>query len=203
MSGQIINYPPPVPRMIEFKTLDEYHGYAVSYDFVRAYVWSCRARIWPGNGGCYSVIGDVWKELKQVPGSGGYLAVCVRNHAGQTSRVVHQLMMTAFHGSKPEKTMCCHGIAGKFCNLPSNLCYGTNSRNQLDRHRDGTAWIGEKNPNNTVSTASVRKAFELRQKGLSLREIGLQCGITKSYVSAILRGKAWKHLGLAVPFEGK
>lgn len=51
---------------------------------------------------------------------------------------VHLLVAVAFHGTRPQGLVACHGIGGAFDNRASNLRWDTARENNLDRGRHGT-----------------------------------------------------------------
>jgi len=53
---------------------------------------------------------------------------------------VHDLVLAAFVGPKPEGVEVCYGPAGASDNSLTNLRYDTRSANALDRHRWGRGW---------------------------------------------------------------
>lgn len=53
---------------------------------------------------------------------------------------VHDLVLLAFVGPKPEGQEVCHGPAGQVDNSLVNLRYDTRRENALDRHRWGKGW---------------------------------------------------------------
>lgn len=69
----------------------------------------------------------------------GYLQVVMMLNRKTKTRKVHPLVCSAFHGAKPKGMEVCHGVRGKQDNCPSNLSWGTHSKNMSeDKRRDGT-----------------------------------------------------------------
>lgn len=189
MSGQSI-YPPPVPHMLGFKIVEGVTGYAVSYNFIKAYCWSCRVPKGPAGWG----IADEWRELKGHIAGKGYHAVVFQSHGVLKHHYIHRLILEAFVGPCPEGKECLHGVAGKNCNLPSNLSWGTRHENMQDQHRDGTILLGTKNPSCSLSEEVVLQIFRESKTGENQKSIAKRHGVCQMTVSHIKRGVTWKHL---------
>ena len=68
----------------------------------------------------------------------GHLAVHLYRKGIRQTIYVHQLVAAAWIGPRPSGQQVRHGSSGKLDNSVSNLCYGTQSEDGLDRRRDGT-----------------------------------------------------------------
>jgi hypothetical protein len=99
--------------------------------------------------------------LKTVPNRDGYLVVALPNPI-RTRRLqyVHVLMLEAFVGPRPPGMWGLHYDDEKSNTVLSNLYWGTPSRNQHDRVRNGNHWQANKThckndheftPENTVT----------------------------------------------------
>lgn len=86
--------------------------------------------------------------------------------------LVHRLIAEAFLGPCPEGMEVLHGEKGQKDNTPANLSYGTKSQNQLDRYRDGTMCLGERNGNCRLTYLEVEELRELRLQGASYSQLG-------------------------------
>ena len=105
---------------------------------------------------------------------------------------VHQLVMLAFVGPRPNRSMVCHNDSNPGNNMLSNLRYDTNSGNQLDRVANGTSARGTANSHNVHSPDAIREIRRLYASGaLSQREIGEMYGVRQAAISAIVTGKSW------------
>lgn len=76
--------------------------------------------------------------LRLSPASRGYFTVHLCQKGTQRTVYVHQLVAIAWIGPYPNGQQVRHGSNGKLDNSISNLCYGTQSEDGLDRRRDGT-----------------------------------------------------------------
>lgn len=63
--------------------------------------------------------------------------VLYSGHGKKTSRYVHQLVLEAFVGARPEGMMACHNDGNPTNNHVSNLRWASQSENTLDRIRHG------------------------------------------------------------------
>lgn len=86
------------------------------------------------NGSVYSVRRAVLRELRQQEGAQGYFTVSL----DRKTRRVHQLVLEAWVGPRPEGMEARHldGIAAH--NVLGNLAWGTSGENKLDMVRLGT-----------------------------------------------------------------
>src|SRR5450755_3284785 len=77
---------------------------------------------------------------------GEYLCVGLRRDGQHETRPVHRLVLEEFAGPCPSGMEALHGPGGKQDNRwPENLCWGTFFQNALDKYRDGTINIGNRN----------------------------------------------------------
>jgi hypothetical protein len=111
--------------------------------------------------------------------------------------LVHVLVASAFLGDRPEGYHINHIDGDKDNNKPTNLEYVTASENNRHAVRSGLNPVhGENNPAAKLTETRVLELRESFRRGASLTEIAAAFGISKSEVSAIVRGKNWKSLDL-------
>ncbi len=79
--------------------------------------------------------------LKQMLNPNQYLYNTLYKGNGGKTLAVHRLVCEAFIGPCPEGKEVLHGPEGKQDNSIGNLSYGTRSKNELDKRRDGTSKI--------------------------------------------------------------
>lgn len=87
------------------------------------------------------------KVLKFWVGSSGYFQV----YLGRGNpKMVHHLVLTAFHGPRPEGKEGRHGNGKCLDNRAVNLSWSTHQENELDKQAHGTNWQRNKThcPNN-------------------------------------------------------
>ena len=78
------------------------------------------------------------RELAQLRGSSGYKYVRIYRDSNSKHCTVHALVAEAFIGPRPEGMVVRHLDGNQDNNVPTNLCWGTVSENQLDMVRHGT-----------------------------------------------------------------
>ncbi len=124
--------------------------------------------------------------LKPGIASHGYPTVAL----GQgNTRTLHSLVAAAFLGPCPPDCEVRHWDGNHTNPTLGNLVYGTRSQNNMDRHRHGTAPVGEKNGLHKLTELDVIHIRELAGV-LPQREIADMHGCTQSLISTIVNGKA-------------
>lgn len=125
----------------------------------------------------------------------GYRVVSLCVGGVATRRYVHDLVLCAFVGPRPEPTShCCHGAAGSEDNSLGNLRWDTPVSNAQDRNRDGTMQIGERHWKNVYSEDQIRSAKRMLKDGIHVRTVALATLIKENTVWAIKSGRQWAHL---------
>lgn len=130
------------------------------------------------------------KLLAPIPRPNGYLQVNLTDGSRRRCAMVHQLVLAAFVGPRPEGAVSCHNNGDSFDNRLENLRWDTQSSNLLDKRKHGTVpdYRGERHPQCKLSDAAVVGAIELRKSGWKLNDIAARIGVSKSYVSMLVRG---------------
>lgn len=80
--------------------------------------------------------------LRGSPGKNGYPVVHLRAPEGGRRAYVHQLVLEAFVGPRPDGAVACHADGTRTNNQVSNLRWDSQSANMGDARRHGT--IGQK-----------------------------------------------------------
>jgi DNA-binding transcriptional regulator YiaG len=107
-------------------------------------------------------------------------------------RTVHRVVAEAFIGPRPEGLEVRHLDGNKTNNRASNLVYSTHKENEADKARHGTLRRGEANAAAKLTAADVREIR--RRKGERQEDLAAEYGCTFSNISAIQRGKSWRHV---------
>ena len=127
------------------------------------------------------------KILKLYPGERGYLQVSVN----RKTRRVHNLVLEAFVGPKPEGLESCHNDSNKLNNSISNLRYDTRMGNVSDiKIRGG---IFKRNRKLTIEDVLLIRRTIPNQRGMA-SQLALQFGIHKRYVLDVAKRETWKWL---------
>lgn len=139
-----------------------------------------------------------WKEpriLKPNVTKRGYHHYGLSNPSGKlTTFKVHQLVLLAFVGPRPEGMEVCHGPNGKADNSLANLSYGTREQNAQDRHRDGATPKGEKNASAKLTEYDVVKIRARRESGCTQASLALEYGVSHQLISQICLRQIWTHV---------
>lgn len=120
----------------------------------------------------------------------GYLQICFKIRGKVKAVKVHRLVAYAFLGEPPSPLHeVAHHDGTKTNNHYSNLRWATRKENHADKHRHGTAAIGEKNPMAKLVDAEIVEIKSLELEGWPQLRIAKHIGISQSHVHRILRGK--------------
>lgn len=169
---------------MKYKKIDELKGYRFGED---GSVWSCKIQ------GGHGRLGRTWKKLSQSIVQ-KYLVVAICNNGIEKTMRVHRLILTAFIGMCPEGMIGCHNDGNRLNNKISNLRWDTQKNNHADKHKHGTAMIGEKNGSSKLKKQQILKIRKLYSDGLSQREIAAIYKIAQTQVSNIVTMKSWTHI---------
>ena len=173
--------PFPVVEGVEFRHIPNWIGYAAEST---GRVWSCVKT------------GRYWKQLSHRVHN-GYIFVGIINVATRklSTRQVHALVCSAFHGPKPEGMECCHNDGTRDNNSPGNLRWDTRSNNLLDAVRQGVyGHPGRYGDDASYKKLTSSQVSEIRAIGrtMTMKALGSRFGVSASQVCNILQGKSRK-----------
>ena len=136
------------------------------------------------------------RVMTTTPVRGDYLTVTLGNERKRLQAYVHQLVLLAFIGPRPEGCDACHGPGGRQDNRLLNLCWGTKSKNHgEDRLRDGTLLQGSRNHKSKLTEATVIECRMRHSAGeASVRFLAEEFGVSDVAMSYAIRGKTWRHV---------
>lgn len=142
----------------------------------------------------------------------GHLAVSLSKKNKRSTQHVHTMVLTAFVGPCPEGKEACHyPDRDPANNCLINLRWDTRQGNAIDSIKHGTIATGirhgrQTKPERTVrgerchtaklNPTSVKTVFDLFMAGMLKKRIAAEVGVSKSQITNILCGRAWKHLEL-------
>lgn len=130
----------------------------------------------------------------------GYLRVSVMVLRRQRHMKVHRLVCEAFWGAAPSpEHEVAHYDGERANNAPDNLRWATREENWADRFRHGTDICGSKHHNAKMTEEHARLALEWKRQGMTYREIGERCGVSKWAIMDIFKGRGWRHVTIAPP----
>jgi len=135
------------------------------------------------------------RVLKPWTDSKGYARITIN----QKQRKVHRIVLEAFVGPCPEGCVTLHGPNGITDNSLSNLSWGTQHQNVLDRKRDGTnnaprpRHRGSLNHQAQLSEIEVLEIFRLKGV-LPQWRLAKAYDVSEGTISNIHTGRKWGHL---------
>jgi hypothetical protein len=109
------------------------------------------------------------------------------------NKKVHLLVCEAFHGKRPKGLVCCHGSAGRSVHRPTNLSWGTHSKNcGEDKRRDGTSGScrGEKHYAHKLTWVQVRRIRQL-SRSTPQRTLARIFKVSNANVCMIIHNRTW------------
>lgn len=163
-------------------------------------------------------------DLKPIPGFDGYYAredghifstrgrklrVLSQNHRkrylvvtlAKQTKGIHQLVALAFIGPRPAGMETCHNDGDPHNNHASNLRYDTHRANMLDAVQHGRHYRG--GPHRAASKLTETQVAEIKRRiaagGQSQGQIARTFGVDRANITAIVKGKTWKHVTVDVP----
>lgn len=132
-----------------------------------------------------------WYPLAGHKNAKGYLTVSLCHDNKKVTKHVHRLVCMAFHGLPPFKTAQVRHLDGVPVNCkPSNLAWGTQVENWMDRKAHGNGIAGAQHP---MAKLTAQERSHLRwaiSTGLcSQRHAARVLGMSQSAMSAIANSK--------------
>lgn len=177
--------------MVLISTIEQFKeckGYAINPDGI---VYSCKAANWTRY-----YYGSFWLPMSQKISKSGYPFVIMSNFGKDVTARVHTLVTLAFIPKPDHNCEVNHIDGNKLNNSVSNLEWCSHRDNMIhciENNLRNTA-CGEDMPNSVLKEADIYRIFELREKGLTHREIAKIYSIDSASITRILTGKAWKHI---------
>lgn len=129
--------------------------------------------------------------LKTSEAGKGYRKVQLVHKEKIEHRYVHDLVLEAFVGPRPEGQEASHWNGVRWDNRLSNVRWDTRSGNHDDKRRHGTMCQGETHGRRKLS---ARDVIAIRAAAGTCREIGLQFGVGPMQIHRIKSGKNWSSL---------
>jgi hypothetical protein len=141
------------------------------------------------------VTGKMGHTLRQFPGKDGYLRFTTFQNGHWQQVSTHVMVCSAFHGPRPEwADLVAHGNGDKTDNHAENLRWATYLENEADKRSHGRNLAGERHHQAKLTADQVRE-IRSRPAGRGTgRALAREFGVTEANISAIRRGRAWRHL---------
>ncbi len=128
-------------------------------------------------------------QLKEASTGNGYLSVSLSSGSYKATHNVHRLICQAFYGPDDhQKSQVRHLDGNGENNLPSNLDWGTQEDNWLDRKYHGKG-MGEQHHN---SKLTVQQVLDIGASKKSQRQLAYQYGVSQPTIRNVLSGKTWQ-----------
>jgi hypothetical protein len=133
------------------------------------------------------------RVIRGHPMPKGYMRMCLRtDEGGKIAKFRSNLICEAFHGPRPPGMQCRHIDGNPKNDRPENLAWGTQSENQMDRHRHGTAQIEARNKKVRLNRDAV---FYIRNNpAVSPTVLGRELGVDADTVRDVWTGRTWRWL---------
>lgn len=143
------------------------------------------------------------RTLRPGLATNGYLTVALRRDNRGHTFTIHALVMGAFGGPKPGPGFeIRHHDGNRYNNHAANLLWGTRADNMADMKRHGRK-AGAKNPHRGSAVVTSRlteaDALVIKQRlaaGDKQADIAATYGVTRSTITTINAGRAWRHVQL-------
>lgn len=130
--------------------------------------------------------------LRPLCHPGGYIMVALHKDKKQRHRLIHRLVMAAFHGQS--KLEVNHKNGDKKDNRLENLEYVTPKQNGEHASRTGLMPRGERQAFAKLTEAAVREIRLQFESGINYRVIAERHKIHPMNIYLIVNRKTWKHV---------
>lgn len=124
----------------------------------------------------------------------GYRRVSLYRGGKPYGMLVNRLVCEAFHGAHPPGDYeAAHWDGDRENNKADNLRWATPSENSMDNVRLGRLIThrGEDHTNAKLRNADIDTIFELRERGVTQRDIARRFAVCHQTIGRILRGERW------------
>jgi hypothetical protein len=141
---------------------------------------------------------ECWKwRGRAKPGRGGYIRIGARC-VGRRVEFVHRVAWRLHHGVIPTHHFVCHRCDNPPCCNPAHLFLGTTQDNTADRDQKQRQSRGEVHPKAKLTDELVRSIRRRAASGETGNAIAVELGLERNTIYALLRGKTWKHVEVAI-----
>lgn len=140
------------------------------------------------------VASNFWGLMK--PSGKNYPHVVLRKDGKSSTKEIHSLVCSTFHGPAPSATHeVAHWNGDKTCNFASNLRWATRIENRQDGHRLGEILFGESVGNSVLTTNRVLEIRALySEAGKTFAQISRLLKINDQTVADVCNRKTWRHI---------
>lgn len=113
---------------------------------------------------------------------------------GKSRTRAHRLSYEIHVGDIPPGMRVCHRCDNPPCCNPAHLFLGTAAENSRDMVIKGRSNRGERNGHARLSEPEVLRIRSLRAKGMTLKAVAAECGVSFQTVHDITTKRRWAHL---------
>lgn len=139
------------------------------------------------------------KILNPQLNSKGYRQVGLSKYGHVRLHRVGALVLEAFFRVRNPGEQVCHGPGGKQDDSLANLTWGTASKNQLDRRRDGTSNQGARCAASRLTEEIVLECRRRYAEGETQAALAIEFGVSSGAMSNAIRGHTWSFLAEGIP----
>jgi len=106
----------------------------------------------------------------------------------------HRISYLMFNGPIPKEAFICHKCSIPSCNNPYHIYCGNHTSNTEDMVNANRQAKGEHDGNSRYTKEIVLKARELRENGMTYKQIGEELNVHVSSIERFIKKKVWKHI---------
>lgn len=134
------------------------------------------------------------RVLKQCINKRGYRFVTLSAYSRRDPRLVHQLVLEAFTGDRPDGMESRHLDGNPANNAVSNLCWGTHTENIDDRNRHGRQPRGEAVRSSKLDARTVVQIRRAVKAGELQKTLARRYRVSTSTISEAVNKRCWRHV---------
>ena len=133
-----------------------------------------------------------WRLIAGRSAGKGYRSYALKTSSGFVRQYLHRIVITEFHGDPPSlKHEVRHLDGNPKNNCATNLQWSTHRVNMKDTVTHGTARIGEKVPNASMTNSQAIEVCSRYKSGETQSEIASSMKVSRSTIKRILVGEKW------------
>jgi hypothetical protein len=118
-------------------------------------------------------------------------------HVGGYPTQAHRVSWFLRTGKPPVDICVLHTCDNRICVNPKHLFLGTRGDNNRDTVSKLRHVYGEQHWKNVLSISDVKEICKRYKQGELQKELGEEFGVGQPHISTLVRGKAWRQLGVA------
>ena len=133
------------------------------------------------------------KVMKTFLKRGTYPEVKLRKNCGYIHKTIHQAVLEAFVGPKPEKMEARHLDGNPLNNRLDNLAWGTRIENNNDQIRHGTAYVAQGELHGKA-VLTEKDVLDIRASEAAGSALARKYGVSHTQIIRVRTGFAWSHI---------